>query len=123
MIGLVEVGVGGLIGAPTRFVVDQVVSSRFRSVIPWGTFMVNIVGSFILGLISGLVTYKGLGRLPSALIGTGFCGALTTFSTFSYETVRLLEEGTPSAAAWNVGASLVVGLLAAAAGIALAAVV
>jgi CrcB protein len=120
MITLVEVGAGGLIGAPARFVVDQLVNSRTRGVFPWGTYVINATGAFILGLISGLVLYQGLGHLPSALIGTGFCGAYTTFSTFSWETVRLIEEGTPSAAIWNIAGSLVAGLLAAAAGMALA---
>jgi CrcB protein len=120
MITLVEVGAGGLIGAPARFVVDQLVNSRTRGVFPWGTYVINATGAFILGLISGLVLYQGLGHLPSAVIGTGFCGAYTTFSTFSWETVRLIEEGTPSAAIWNIAGSLVAGLLAAAAGMALA---
>jgi CrcB protein len=123
VITLVEVGAGGLIGAPARFVVDQVVNSRTRGVFPWGTYVINATGAFILGLISGLVRYQGLGHIPSAVIGTGFCGAYTTFSTFSWETVRLIEEGTPSAAIWNIAGSLVVGLLAAAAGMALAYVV
>ena len=122
MIGLVEVGVGGLIGAPTRFAVDQVITSRTRDAFPWGTFTVNVFGAFVLGLLDGLVSYQGLGPLAPTIVGTGFCGALTTFSTFSYETVRLLEEGTPAAAAWNVAGSLAAGLLAAGAGMALAAV-
>lgn len=120
MITLVEVGAGGLVGAPARFLVDQVVNSRTRGVFPWGTYAINATGAFVLGLISGLALYQGLGHIPSAVIGTGFCGAYTTFSTFSWETVRLIEEGTPSAAIWNIAGSLVVGLAAAAAGMALA---
>lgn len=120
MITLVEVGAGGLVGAPARFLVDQVVNSRSRGVFPWGTYAINATGAFLLGLISGLALYQGLGHIPSAVIGTGFCGAYTTFSTFSWETVRLIEEGTPSAAIWNIAGSLVVGLAAAAAGMALA---
>lgn len=120
MITLVEVGAGGLVGAPARFIVDQVVNSRTRGVFPWGSYVINATGAFILGLISGLVLYQGLGHIPSAVIGTGFCGAYTTFSTFSWETVRLIEEGTPSAAIWNIAGSLVLGLVAAGAGMALA---
>ncbi|MDA8047758.1 MAG: fluoride efflux transporter CrcB [Actinomycetota bacterium] len=123
MIGLVEVGVGGLVGAPARFMVDQLVSSRSKGVFPWGTYIINVTGAFVLGLISGLALYQGVGHVPSTVIGTGFCGAYTTFSTFSWETVRLFEEGTPGAAAWNVAGSLVVGLLGAAAGLALGYVV
>ena len=120
MITLIEVGAGGLVGAPSRFILDQVVNSRTRAVFPWGTYIINASGAFILGLISGLVAYQGLGHIPSAVIGTGFCGAYTTFSTFSWETVRLIEEGTPTAAAWNIVGSLLLGLAAAAAGMAIA---
>jgi CrcB protein len=120
---LLEVGAGGLIGAPARLVVDQVVNSRTRGVFPWGTYVINATGAFVLGLITGLTLYQGLGDVPSAVIGTGFCGAYTTFSTFTWETVRLIEEGTPAAAFRNIAGSLVVGLLAAAAGMALAYVV
>lgn len=120
MITVLEVGAGGLIGAPVRFVVDQAVNSRTRGVFPWGTYVINATGAFVLGLIGGLVAYHGLAHAASAVIGTGFCGAYTTFSTFSWETVRLLEDGTPSAAMRNVAASLAAGLLAAAAGMGLA---
>ena len=120
MITLIEVGAGGLVGAPSRFILDQVVNSRTRAVFPWGTYIINASGAFILGLISGLVAYQGLGHTPSAVIGTGFCGAYTTFSTFSWETVRLIEEGTPTAAAWNIVGSLLLGLATAAAGMAIA---
>ena len=119
MITLVEVGAGGLIGAPARFIIDQVVNSRTKGEFPWGTYVINATGAFVLGLITGLVLYQGLGHIPSAVIGTGFCGAYTTFSTFSWETVRLFEEGTTSAAVLNLAGSLVAGLLAAAAGMAL----
>jgi CrcB protein len=122
MIGLVEVGAGGLVGAPARYVVDQLVSARTRSVFPWGTFVINATGAFVLGLVSGLVAYQGMGHIPATVLGTGFCGAYTTFSTFSYENVRLVEEGDTAAALRYLGGSLALGLLAAAAGLGLAAV-
>ena len=84
---------GGAVGAPARYLVDGVVQSRSRGVAPWGTFVINVSGSFVLGVVTGAVLYHGLGPLPKTALGTGFCGAYTTFSTFSYETVRLLEEG------------------------------
>jgi CrcB protein len=121
VIAVAEVAAGGIVGAPARFALDQWVSSRRRDLFPWGTFLINATGSFVLGLITGLVVYHGLGSAPSNLIGAGFCGAYTTFSTFSYETVRLIEEGAFKSALANVTGSLVVGLLGAGAGLALAA--
>lgn len=123
MIALLGVAVGGMVGAPSRYVLDQWVNSRTKGLFPWGTFLINATGAFLLGLISGLALYDGLGHLPATVVGTGFCGAYTTFSTFSYETVRLIEEGTVEAAVRNLAGSLVLGLAAAAAGIALAAAI
>jgi CrcB protein len=91
---------------------------RHDSVFPWGTFTVNMLGSFLLGFVVG-----GAGSLSPglrALLGTGLCGALTTYSTFSYETLRLLGTGGRSLAVLNVVASLAGGLGAAFAGLAAA---
>jgi CrcB protein len=114
---------GGAVGAPARYLADGFVQSRARGVFPWGTFAINVSGSFLLGVLTGAALYHGLGPLPKTALGTGFCGAYTTFSTFSYETVRLVEEGSVLAASANMVASVVVGLVAAAAGIALLAAV
>jgi CrcB protein len=114
---------GGAIGAPARYLLDGYVQRRVRGVFPWGTLVVNVSGSFVLGLITGVALYHGLGPLPKVAVGTGFCGAYTTFSTFSYETIRLLEDGSVLPASLNVLGSVVVGLVAAAAGIALAAAI
>ncbi|MGZ4690939.1 MAG: fluoride efflux transporter CrcB [Acidimicrobiia bacterium] len=113
--------IGGAIGAPARYLLDGFVQDRAHGVFPWGTFVINATGSLILGLITGLAMYHGLGDLPKIAIGTGFCGAYTTFSTFSYETVRLLEEGSVGLAAGNVFGSVAAGLAAAALGLALTA--
>jgi fluoride exporter len=113
------VAVGGFIGAPTRFVVDRAVSSRFESKFPLGTFVINISGSFLLGLLTGLARAGHMPSLVKALVGTGFCGAYTTFSTWSFETVRLLQKNEFAKAFLNASGSLLVGLLAAAGGIAL----
>ncbi len=110
---------GGAIGAPTRYLVDGWVQDRVSGVFPWGTFVINITGSLLLGVITGLALYHGLGDLPKIAIGTGFCGAYTTFSTFSYETVRLLEEGSVGLAAGNAFGSVAAGLAAAAIGLAI----
>jgi CrcB protein len=107
---------GGAVGAPARYLVDLFVQRRHDSVFPWGTFTVNVVGSLLLGVVAGAVhAGDGPGWLLT-LVGTGFCGALTTFSTFGFETVRLVEEGAMLAAVVNVAASVVVGLLACAGG-------
>ena len=107
---------GGAAGAPTRWWLDQVVPRRPDGV-PWGTVVINVLGSFVLGALLGATTGGDLAVHPwVALIGTGFCGAFTTFSTFGFETVRLAEVGAYSAAARNVVLSLGLGLAAAAAG-------
>ena len=83
--------------------------------------MVNMSGSFLLGLLTGLVTFAGAPAVLKVVLGTGFCGAYTTFSTFSFETVRLIEEREFYGAAINVFASLGVGVIAAGAGLAVGA--
>jgi CrcB protein len=111
---------GAAVGAPLRYVADRAVQARHDSVFPWGTFTVNVVGSFVLGiLIRGGALHEVPGNV-SALLGTGFCGALTTYSTFGYETVRLLEDRVRAYAVLNVAASIVAGLGAAFCGIAVA---
>lgn len=107
---------GGAIGAPCRFLVDLIARRTLGEALPWGTLIVNVAGSLVLGLLAGLG-----GNLPGwvgTLAGTGFCGALTTYSTFSQETVRLAGEGGagPRRALLNVAATLVAGLGAAALG-------
>jgi CrcB protein len=107
---------GGAVGAPLRYVADLVVQSRHDSVFPWGTFAVNVLGSLLLGVVAALVGGAALPAWTLTLLGTGLCGALTTFSTFGFETVRLLEEGSVLTALANAAASLAVALGACAAG-------
>lgn len=107
------------IGAPSRYLIDGWIQERTEGIFPWGTWVVNVSGAFILGLLTGLALYHGLGKVPSLVLGTGFTGAYTTFSTFTFETVRLAEEGDVGDAARNVLASLAAAAAAAAAGIAL----
>ena len=113
--------VGGAVGAPARYFVDGAVSRRAAGTFPWGTFVVNVTGSLVLGVLTGLALYHGLGDVPRAAVGTGFCGAYTTFSTYSYETVRLLEAGDLRPAAMHALGSIAVGLLAAGLGLAITA--
>jgi CrcB protein len=113
----VAVAAGGLIGAPARYLVDRTLAARQTGSFPTGTLTVNLAGSLLLGFLAGL---ELAGHLPAALdagLGTGFCGAFTTFSTFGYETFRLIREGDLAVAATYVGVSLVLGLGAAALGV------
>jgi CrcB protein len=107
---------GGMIGAPLRYLTDKAVQARHDSVFPLGTLTVNVVGSFILGALAGAAAAHGLPSSVMLLLGTGLCGGLTTFSTFSFETVRLLEDGSLAEAGFNALGSLLLGLAAAAAG-------
>ena len=113
---VVLVLVGGAVGAPLRYLTDLVVQSRHDSVLPWGTLTVNVSGSFVLAATAAAVTAAGAPAWVLTLVGTGFCGALTTFSTFGFETVRLVEDGSWLEALANVVLSLVAGLAACAAG-------
>ncbi|WSQ14224.1 fluoride efflux transporter CrcB [Streptomyces sp. NBC_01231] len=112
--------VGAMVGAPLRYLTDRAVQSRHDSVFPWGTFAVNVTGCLILGLLTGAAAAGAAGSHLQLLLGTGLCGALTTYSTFSYETLRLTETGAGFYAAANVVASVVAGLGAAFAGVSLA---
>jgi CrcB protein len=109
------------IGAPARYLIDGLVQDHTDGVFPWGTFVVNVSGCLVLGTIAGLGLYHGLGITTRTVLGTGGMGAYTTFSTFTFETVRLAEEGAINEALRNVAASFVVGLAAASAGLALTA--
>ena len=110
---------GAAVGAPLRYLGDRAIQSRHDTVFPWGTFTVNVLGSLILGIIAGAATAGGASPQFQLALGTGFCGALTTYSTFSYETLRLLEDDARLFAAANVVASIVAGLGAAFLGVAL----
>ena len=101
---------GAAVGAPLRYLTDRAVQSRHDSVFPWGTFTVNIAGCLVLGLLTGAAAAGAADSHLRLLIGTGLCGALTTYSTFSYETLRLTETGAGRYALANVAGSLVAGL-------------
>ncbi|MGW3809701.1 fluoride efflux transporter CrcB [Micromonospora sp. NPDC005113] len=107
---------GAAVGAPLRYLTDRAVQARHHSAFPWGTLTVNVFGSLLLGVLVGLPA----GPAVSALLGTGFCGALTTYSTFSYETLRLTKTGNRLLALANVLGSVTAGLAAATVGYVLA---
>ena len=118
MVTALWVGIGGFFGAIARYAVSGW-ASRMDETFPWGTFTVNISGSFLLGLLVGLMGER-LAVHPDLRIGltVGFIGAYTTFSTFALETFELGETRALAAAAVNVAASVVVGLVAVWAGLA-----
>src|SRR3954454_4603188 len=101
--------VAAAVGAPARYLLDGFVQERVSGGFPLGTFTVNLLGSFLLGLLTGLATHHHLTGNAKTVLGTGFCGAFTTFSTFTYETVRLAEEGDLSDAWRNVALSVLAG--------------
>ncbi|MFF3487821.1 fluoride efflux transporter CrcB [Streptomyces sp. NPDC002701] len=112
--------VGAMVGAPLRYLTDRAVQSRYGTAFPWGTLAVNITGCLVLGALTGAATAGAASSHLQLLLGTGLCGALTTYSTFSYETLRLAEDGARIRAVVNATASVAVGLGAAFAGVAVA---
>ena len=114
------VGAGGFFGAISRYLVDGWVSSLTGGAFPWGTFVINVTGSFVLGLLFALSIERAI--LPSAIrppILVGFIGAYTTFSTLTLESWRLVEDGSYALAFVNVGGSMVLGMVAVLAGLTL----
>lgn len=108
------VALGALVGAPLRYVTDRAMQSLHGSQFPWGTLIVNVAASLLLGGVAGASMH--VSPTTAALVGTGFCGALSTYSTFSYETMRLAGVGFRFYALTNVVLSLLAGIGAAALG-------
>jgi CrcB protein len=111
---------GAAVGAPLRYLTDRAVQLKHDTVFPWGTLVVNVTGCLVLGLLTGAASAGHASAHLQLLIGTGLCGALTTYSTFSYETLRLTETGAGFYAAANVILSVTAGLGAAFGGVSFA---
>lgn len=109
------------LGAVCRYVLDQVVQHQHDQTFPWGTFVINVTGSLLLGLVLGLATHHGLPAVPAAVVGSGFLGGYTTWSTYLWESLSLAETRAWGAASLNLLGSLAAGLAAAAVGLGLAA--
>jgi len=118
------IGAGAVLGANARYWLTNYFVQRFGPAFPYGTLFINVTGSFLLGFVLVLVGNRFVAdpgyRL---LIGTGFLGAYTTFSTFSYDTIVLLERGDILPAGLNVGASVALSLVAAYLGVVLARII
>lgn len=111
------IALAGSLGAMSRFVLDGHIRARYNHTFPWATFIINTTGSFLLGLVSGvLLRHNGLASI-GAMVGVGFCGGYTTFSTASFETIRLLERRDYMRALGNAIGGLVITVVVAALGV------
>lgn len=110
---------GSSAGASLRYVVDREIQSRHERVFPFGTLTINVVGSFCLGLVAGAAAELGLSELAATALGVGVLGGFTTFSTYIWETLRMVEERSYFVAVTNVVVSIGAGLVAVYAGYAL----
>ena len=109
----IAVSLGGLLGAPARYFAGKWAMDHWGSGFPWGTLLINLTGSFVLGFYLTLITERFSGRSSTRLFfATGFLGAYTTFSTFSYETVHFIQNGHVARAMVYAGVSLIGGLIA-----------
>ncbi len=118
MLKYVMVGIGGFIGTIARFVLGSYIGNRFGTRFPYGTFVINVSGSFLLGMVMTVLAQK-TDASPNwrYLVPIGFIGAYTTFSTFEYETLRTVQDGQVLIGFANIALSVIVGLAAVWAGI------
>lgn len=118
MQAIVLIGLGSVLGASARYAITTWVANRIGVEFPYGTLLVNLSGSFLLGILLAAGSARlGIGDEARLLAGTGFIGAYTTYSTFAYETVALLRRGKTVAALVNIGGNVILGIAVAAAGI------
>ena len=112
MLKYIAVGVGGFLGAVARYALGVYIGSRYGVRFPLGTFVINVSGSFLIGLTLTLLARTTASAYWRYLIPIGFIGAYTTFSTFEYETLRAIQDGQVMTGLLNVGLSLVIGFIA-----------
>jgi len=117
--GFLWVGAGGFLGAIARYALSLWIDTRFDTPFPVATMLINVTGSFVLGTMSGALEFATWPPEVRLALGVGFLGAYTTFSTFTYETLRLIEAGDTAIALGYVSASVLAGLAAATLGLAL----
>ncbi len=117
MMKLLAIGVGGFLGSILRYVIGKSVDGKMNTLFPWGTLSVNVVGSFIIGMVYMLAMRKvGITENWRMFLGTGFCGGFTTFSAFAWENVNLLDQKLVGTSVMYISASITLGLLAIVAG-------
>ena len=112
LLDIALVALGGAAGAATRYLVERAAAQRIPAPFPYGILIANVIGSFVLGVLLGSVTGAWL-----VLLGVGYCGALTTYSTFAHDTMRLASAGRTPVAVTNVVVSVVAGVVAITAGL------
>jgi CrcB protein len=118
IVELVWVGIGGGIGAIARYAMGKGITERANSLFPYGTFTVNLLGAFLIGVLFALLVERGVGHPHlRLLLITGFLGGFTTFSAYTIEAITLIEAGSWNTALLYVMASNLLGLLACLAGI------
>jgi len=106
------IGTGSFLGGSFRYLLSQAVQGRFLSSYPYGTFTVNIIGCFIIGVVFALSGRYNLSPEWRLFLATGICGGFTTFSSFSFETLAMLREGQYLYGLFYIGSSIFFGLLA-----------
>ncbi len=110
---LLIVGFGGFIGSILRFLVQIIVEKGLTTTFPWGTFIANVTGSFIIGIV---FAFAEKGNVMSSewrmFLAVGICGGFTTFSSFAYNNLNLIKEHSYGQLLWNVGGSLFLGIFA-----------
>ena len=116
---VVALSAAGALGAVGRFCLDGLVTTRLSRGFPWGILLVNVLGSLLLGILTGLVLLHHVDHGWALVLGTGLCGGFTTFSTASYAGVRLAQQDRPAAAALELLGTLLLCTVAAATGLAL----
>jgi CrcB protein len=113
------VALGGSLGSIVRYIGVKTIDNHFNSQFPAGTFSVNIIGSFIIGIVYAIVARKTGSDNWALFIGTGFCGGFTTFSAFAFENISLINQRLAMTSVLYIVSSVALGLLAVVAGMAL----
>lgn len=113
----IALALAGGLGASARMLLDGLIKSRVSNAVPWGTIVINVSGSLALGLLTGLASAQILPEAWQLVIGTGFLGGYTTFSTASFETVRLLQDRRWALSLFNALGTLVMATAAAGVGL------
>jgi fluoride exporter len=119
IVQLAFIGVAGASGALSRYLLGRFVAERANTQFPLGTFIINISGAFVIGLLAGLAGHKALSPTLQLILATGFLGGYTTYSTMNWEGLQLARAGSTRNGMLYLGGSLLLGLIVAALGMAL----